>query len=234
MEARLASASQELSGTAAAQFGGSVDGAGTTGAKEDAGTGVPCAEVKAGATGVENSISGRDASCSGSAAPTGCGSATTGSVCFASLSSTPAAIAAAQASPLKGSGDSVGFASIVVTAATLVSNASTTPARSGEGDQGSEPLRFAGESPWKASSRQSGAGWLDFAARSSSSSKPPGRQPARGDAASSSSSSSGMSCDSSSQSLFLAISIIGFAEEKAETSSAWEEVSSRLPKATGC
>src|SRR5580700_4650881 len=72
------------------------------------------------------------------------------------FSSIPAAIAAAQASPVKGSGLSAFLFGKVATATDCDSAATTNSGCSTAGAQLDEKL-LAGEAPWKASSRQSGA-----------------------------------------------------------------------------
>src|SRR3974390_1595507 len=105
MDARFASASQELSGTAA-QFAGSNVFVSSVVAGSGLVFVTSTLAVTLGATG--------SATCGVSTTGGISGSATTGSACCANLSSTPAAIAAAQASPLNGTGAVSGLASIVV------------------------------------------------------------------------------------------------------------------------
>src|SRR5580704_8821563 len=79
------------------------------------------------------------------------------SVCAcASFSSTPADIAAAQASPEKGTAVSSGLCSSVDTATDLTSAASTNSVGCVAGLHSPDCRFFAGELPWKAASRQSG------------------------------------------------------------------------------
>src|SRR5580704_6236136 len=147
----------------------------------------------------------------------------------ASFSSTPADIAAAQASPEKGTVVSSGLCSSVDTATDRVSAASTNSVGCVAGLH-SLDLFFAGELPWKAASRQSGTprDGEELLSSSGTPSNALGLQEPLGVSSSTSSSSS----ISSSAPQFRSAAISIFLGRNTSSSSI-AGVSSRLPKATG-
>src|SRR3984893_6354827 len=150
------------------------------------------------------------------------------SVCdCASFSSTPADIAAAQASPEKGTEGSSSLCSSVDTPTDFASAASTNSIEGGGGFHSGDCVLFAGGLPWKAASRQSGTPCDgEVLSESPMLSNALGLHEDRGVSSSSSS-------ISSSAPQFLSADNSDFAFGRNAASSSTSVVPSRLPNATG-